>query len=91
MPKKTKEPKLNREQRRAAQFGGHRPAAQSGWPTSEPNPAYAGQGGEEDEAHTGRPDQDQTKQTGAGTGGATEQATRVARHSGTHSTNSAKG
>jgi hypothetical protein len=81
----------NRAQRRAEKFGKHRPQPEGGWPASEPNPAYTGQGGEEDEAHAGRPDQDQTKQTGAGTGGATEQATRVPRHSGTHSTNSAKG
>ena len=81
----------NRAQRRAQKFGKHRPESQSGWPVTEPNPAYGGEGGEEEEAHTGRPDEDQTKQTGAGTGGATEQATRVPRHSGTHATNSAKG
>jgi len=43
------------------------------------------------EAVTGAPDQDQTRRTGPGTGGATESATRMPRHSGTHVSNSAKG
>ena len=43
------------------------------------------------EAIAGRPDQDQTKQTGPGTGGATEQAGRAPRHEGAHAGNSTKG
>ena len=43
------------------------------------------------EAVTGAPDQDQTRRTGPGTGGATETATRMPRHSGAHVRNSAKG
>jgi hypothetical protein len=43
------------------------------------------------EAIAGRPDQDQTKQTGPGTGGATEQAGRAPRHEGAHASNSTKG
>jgi hypothetical protein len=43
------------------------------------------------DATAGRPDQDQTKATGPGTGGATEQAGRAPRHEGTHARNTAKG
>jgi hypothetical protein len=43
------------------------------------------------DATAGRPDQDQTKATGPGTGGATEQAGRAARRKGTHAKNTAKG
>ena len=87
---KADEPKLNREQRRREKFGGHRVSEKEPWPTSRPNPALAA-AGNEDEAKAGRPDQDQTKLTGPGTGGATEQEGRVPRHEGTHATNSTKG
>ena len=43
------------------------------------------------EALTGAPDQDMTRRTGPGTGGATESPTRTPRHSGAHVSNSAKG
>ena len=43
------------------------------------------------EATTGTADQDQTKETGPGTGGATEQAGRAPRHEGAHANNSTKG
>jgi hypothetical protein len=89
---KPDEPKPNREQRRREKFGGHRSKGTEPWPASEPNPAFGGAGaGAENEAQAGRPDQDQTKLTGPGTGGATEQEGRVPRHEGTHATNSAKG
>jgi hypothetical protein len=83
----------NREQRRAEKFGRHRSIDQRGWPESAPNPALgsAGPTPPGDEAATGRPDQDQTSETGPGTGGATEQAGRVPRHEGNHATNSSKG
>lgn len=79
----------NREERRRKQFGGHRAKEDAGWPTSAPNPVFGG-GPAPDDAETGRPDQDQTEQTGAGTGGATEGAGRVRRHAGTHATNTQK-
>jgi hypothetical protein len=43
------------------------------------------------EALTGAQDQDNTRRTGPGTGGATESPTRTPRHSGAHVSNSAKG
>jgi hypothetical protein len=82
--------KKNREQRRQEKFGGGRSSAQGGWPTSEPNPVFGGAEAPE-EATAGRPDQDQTKLTGPGTGGATEHAERMPEHEGTHGGNSAKG
>ncbi len=82
--------KKNREQRRQEKFGGGRANDQSGWPTTEPNPVFGG-GEAPEEAITGRPDQDQTKLTGPGTGGATEQDGRMPEHEGTHGGNSAKG
>ena len=83
----------NREQRRAERFGKHRSAEMDRWPDSAPNPALGAPDSVTpgDEATAGQPDQDQTHETGAGTGGATEHAGRVPRHSGTHATNSAKG
>ena len=86
MPK----PKENREERRRKQFGGHRPASETTWPTSAPNPVFGGQDAP-GEAEAGQPDQDQKANTGAGTGGATESKARVVRHDGTHATNSQKG
>jgi hypothetical protein len=82
--------KLNREQRRQAKFGGGRANEQAPWPSSEPNPVFSG-GDAPEEAIAGQPDQDQTKQTGPGTGGATEHAERMPEHEGTHGANSAKG
>jgi hypothetical protein len=52
-------------------------------PESQNNPAH-GRGGDDQEAYTGRPDQDVTKATGAGTGGATESDGRVSHHEGVH-------
>jgi hypothetical protein len=82
--------KQNRAERRKTKFGGGRAGGQGGWPTSEPNPVF-GAGEAPDEATAGRPDQDQTKETGPGTGGATEQAGRAPRHEGAHASNSTKG
>lgn len=78
----------NREQRRDEEFGRDEarrdqppPVIRSPW-TSDDVPA--------NESSTGRPDQDQTNLTGAGTGGATESADRINRHEGTHATNTQK-
>ena len=83
---------MNREERRRAQFGKHRHAATptTPWPQSETNPAF-GRGGDDQEAYTGRPDQDVTKTTGPGTGGATEEPTQRPAHEGTHAGQSTKG
>jgi hypothetical protein len=82
--------KKNREQRRHEKFGGGRASEAGGWPTSQPNPVFGGSG-DADEAIAGTPDQDQTKETGPGTGGATEQAGRAPRHEGAKAGNSTKG
>lgn len=82
--------KLNREQRRQEKFGRGRSDDKAAWPTSQPNPAFGG-GDAPDEAQAGRPDQDETKMTGTGTGGATESPDRMPEHEGTHGSNSAKG
>lgn len=70
-------PKKNREQRRDEEFGrDDQPAMiQSPW-TSDDVPA--------NESVAGRPDQDQTHLTGAGTGGATESGDRVRHREGFH-------
>jgi hypothetical protein len=87
-------PKPNREQRRRAKFGNagnvtrHDPLAP--WPESEANPAF-GRGGDDQEAYTGGPDQDVTRQTGTGTGGATEGSERVIDREGIHGSNTQKG
>jgi len=87
-------PPLNREQRRREKFGhGSRTDKRSpddAWPAQEANPAF-GSGGDDAAAYAGTPDQDVTRETGPGTGGATEQAGRAPRHEGTHATHSAKG
>jgi hypothetical protein len=80
--------KLNRQERRKQQFGSHRPTDQA-WPTTQPNPAFGADA--TDEAVAGSPDQDQTAETGPGTGGATEQAGRAPRHEGAKAGNSTKG
>jgi hypothetical protein len=97
-PAKAEEPKLNREQRRRQKFGGVRADAEGGWPSSRPNPAFGESGEEAAEATAPAappveppPVDVENEPRGPGTGGATEQAGRVARHEGTHATNSAKG
>jgi len=82
--------KPNRAERRKSKFGGGRSTDRTGWPTTQPNPVF-GAADTPDEATTGTLGQDQTKETGAGTGGATEQAGRAPRHEGTHASNSTKG
>jgi hypothetical protein len=86
--------KLNREQRRAAKFGRHQaPTSQPNanpWPETSPNPVFGGSDAPDD-ATAGRPDQDQTTATGAGTGGATEQSDRAPRREGARAGNSTKG
>lgn len=85
--------KPNREQRRAEKYGRHRPAAgtpEQPWPETTPNPAF-GRGGDDQEAYTGRPDQDVTRLTGPGTGGATEEEGQRPHHEGTHAGQSTKG
>jgi hypothetical protein len=90
---KTPTPKPNREQRRREKFG--RPGnvgqhdALDPWPESQANPAFE-RGGDDQKAYTGRPDQDVTRQTGAGTGGATEGNERVIDREGIHGSNSQK-
>jgi hypothetical protein len=93
-PQPASSPNLNREQRRRAKFGNagdvtrHDPLAP--WPESRANPAF-GRSGDDQEAHTGGPDQDVTRQTGAGTGGATEGNERVIDREAIHGTNTQKG
>jgi hypothetical protein len=81
--------KQNREQRRQAKFGGGRANDKATWPTSEPNPVF-GAGEAPADATAGRPDQSQAKDTGPGTGGATEEAGRAPRHEGVHASNTSK-
>ena len=84
---------MNREQRRAEKFGRHRtpnaPQNAPTWPESSPNPAFGSD--PTDDAVAGGPDQDQTAETGPGTGGATEQPGRAPRHEGAKAGNSTKG
>ena len=93
-PASSSTPKPNREQRRRAKYGnagnvtGHDPLAP--WPESEANPAF-GRGGDDQQAYTGQPDQDVTRQTGPGTGGATEGNERVIDREGIHGSNTQKG
>ncbi|HET7727542.1 MAG TPA: hypothetical protein VFK54_09475 [Candidatus Limnocylindrales bacterium] len=94
---------LNREERRRRQFGRGRPAASSGAAGSagagDPGDAADATGGEERpfagqpdaRASTGRPDQDVTHQTGAGTGGATEPDGRLVHQEGMHLPNRPNG
>ena len=77
-------PQENREQRRAAKFGRHRPDSHEPWPTTQPNPAMR-------DAVAGRPDQDQTDLTGPGTGGATESDGRTPHYEGAHPGTKPKG
>jgi hypothetical protein len=89
---KTDPNRPNREERRRQKFHKAGPAARKPgdpWPESLPNPAY-GHGGA-DEAAAGRPDQDVTRTTGAGAGGATEGGERVVDREGIHGGNSPKG
>lgn len=82
----------NREQRRREKFGkpGNVARSPEPWPERRPNPAY-GQGADEQAAHAGRPDQDVTRNTGPGTGGATEGDDRVIDREGIRPSDSAKG
>jgi hypothetical protein len=73
---------LNRAQRR-----GHSPTDREERPGSPPEMEEPGSS----EAHTGTGDQDVTRLTGPGTGGATETAGRRPHHSGAHISNSTKG
>lgn len=86
------EPQLNRDQRRRAKFGGGRPAADPNepWPQADANPAF-GRGGDDQAAYAGRPDQDVTRNTGPGTGGATQEPTQRPEHEGAHAGQSTKG
>jgi hypothetical protein len=91
--------KKNREQRRREKFGHAGGATKEPWPHSEVNPAFGHSGPADDatdaagdsSAHTGRPDQDVTHQTGPGSGGATEGSDRIVDREGIHSSDSAKG
>ena len=90
---KQDEVKPNREQRRREEFGKHGPATHdpnAPWPESVPNPAL-GRGGDDQAAYAGRPDQDVTRRTGTGAGGATEGGERIVDREGIHGSNSAKG
>ena len=90
---------LNREERRRRQFGRARPgtpgASASGDAAGAPDAdgveerPFAGQ--PDARASTGRPDQDVTHQTGAGTGGATESDGRLVHHEGIHLPNRPNG
>jgi hypothetical protein len=80
--------KQNREQRRAEEFGRPDPTAIKSPFSADDLPANEVPA---DEATAGRPDQGPTDRTGPGTGGATQNDDRVARHEGSHATNSAKG
>lgn len=83
----------NREERRRQKFHKAGPAARKPgdpWPESRPNPAF-GHAGDDGAASAGRPDQDVTRTTGAGAGGATEGAERVVDREGIHGSDSAKG
>ncbi|HEX8941188.1 MAG TPA: hypothetical protein VF763_13595 [Candidatus Limnocylindrales bacterium] len=74
----------NREERRAERFDRAPDHVQDNLqPASENDPAF-GRGGDDQEAYTGRPDEDVTRETGAGTGGATESDGRLIRHEGMH-------
>ena len=77
----------NREQRRAERFGHADGLQDNHQPASENNPAVSGAGGgpgDDSGSYTGRPDQDVTRLTGAGTGGATESDGRLPHHEGMH-------
>jgi hypothetical protein len=79
----TTEP-LNREQRRAARF---RPNANQPDPHAVGGPVPnepADLGGTDQEAFTRSSSGDETRMTGAGTGGATESGTRQPHHEGAH-------
>ena len=88
------DPPLNREQRRAQRFGKagkvHEHVPGDPWPESDANPAF-GRGGDDQTAYAGRPDQDVTRETGPGTGGATEQKGQRPQHEGAHAGQSTKG
>jgi len=77
----------NRAQRRAADHPSPDNRQDNLRPESENNPAFGGSGGgsgDDSESYTGRPDQDVTRLTGAGTGGATEDDDRITNREGIH-------
>jgi hypothetical protein len=74
----------NREQRRAAQFGRHRPDPLEPPPLNQ-DPRLG------NDAVAGSPDQDQTDLTGAGTGGATQSDGRTPHYEGAHPGTKPKG
>jgi hypothetical protein len=77
----------NREQRRAERFGPNDQVQDNRRPESENNPAFGGSGGgegDDSESYAGRPDQDVVRQTGAGSGGATEGDDRIVEREGIH-------
>ena len=84
MARQDKDQPPNREQRRAAQFGKHRPDPLEPWPQQDENPALR-------DAVAGTPDQDQTEATGPGTGGATKSKGRAPHNEGAHPGTKPKG
>jgi len=82
----TKQPG-NREQRRAEERGIPDNPQDNLLHESENNPAFSGSGGgqgDDSESYAGRPDQDVVRQTGAGSGGATEDDGRITNREGIH-------
>lgn len=82
---------LNRDERRRAEHGPGGPTGVTG--STDPdsaNPA-AHRAGDDAASYTGRPDQDVTRRTGTGTGGATEDDDRVTNHPGIHLPNRPNG
>ncbi len=78
---------LNRAQRRADRFGGADNRQDNLLHEADNNPAFGGSGGgegDDSESYAGRPDQDVVRQTGAGSGGATESDDRLTHHEGIH-------
>jgi hypothetical protein len=73
---------LNREQRRAREFGSADHIQDNLRHERENNPAFGT--GDDDGSYAGRPDQDVVRTTGAGTGGATESDGRLTHHEGMH-------
>jgi hypothetical protein len=85
MAKQQKDAPQNREQRRAAQFGKHRPDPHEPWPQHDDNPALGR------DAVAGTRDQGQTDLTGPGTGGATQSDRRAPHDAGAHPGTKPKG
>ncbi len=78
---------LNRQQRRAERFGSADNRQDNLRHAADNNPAFGGSGGgegDDSESYAARPDQDVVRQTGAGSGGATESDDRLTHHEGMH-------